>query len=70
MNAQRLLHKTIIHTLRVHAHIHVHEKNQGGVRQAIAPWTVVVSLLTLIGREYVKTSVKHHNIICTSTLYM
>ena len=69
MNAQRLLHKTIIHTC-VHAHIqhvHEHEKNQGGVRQAISPWTVVVNLLTLIGREYV---VKHHNIICTSTLYM
>ena len=45
----------------------VHEKNQGGVRQASGPWTVVVSLLMVIGREYVKTCVEHHNIVCICT---
>ena len=53
----------------VHAHIyvHVHEKNQGGIRQASGPWTVAVSLLTLIGSEY---CVEHHHIVCTSTMHM
>ena len=38
----------------MHTYMYIYTwKNQGGVRQAIGPWTVVVSLLTLIGREYV-----------------
>ena len=41
----------------VHAHIHVHEKNQGGVRQTSGPWTGVLSLVTLPARE---TWPEHH----------
>ena len=51
---------------RVHTHTHVHEKNQGGVRQASGPWTVVVSLLTLTGREYVwNTIILYVQVQCT-----
>ena len=42
--------------------IHVRKESQGGVRQASGPWRVVLSLLTLISREYVKTCLEYHTI--------
>ena len=40
---------TAVPTYIVHACVCAH-KNQGGVRQVSGPWTVVLSLVTLIGR--------------------
>ena len=56
----------IVHVC-VHAHIHVHEKSQGGVRQASGPSTGILSFVTLPARE---TWPKHHIHVCTCTRFM
>ena len=59
---EKSMHRDSYIHVCVHVHRHVYEQNQGGFRKASGPWTGVLSLLTLTGREYVKPCREHHTL--------